>query len=138
MYRSEFCDVDYNKELNIVFVTWKKFCCGDDYRNPLLYALDIMRKNHDCQYVADTRAGFENEKADNQWLFDVFLSEATKTSCKMIFFIIDKSNSLKEELEGQSVELGKLFDVHYCFSLDEVKSILDIHRAILYKMKSKK
>ena len=75
MYRSEFCDVDYNQELNIVFVTWKRFCCGDDYRKPLLYALNIMRENHGCQYVADTRAGFKNEKADNQWLFDVFLPE---------------------------------------------------------------
>jgi hypothetical protein len=29
------------------------------------------------------------------------------------------------ELEGQSVELRKKFDVHYCFGLDEVKLILD-------------
>ena len=128
MYRSEFCDVDYNEELNIVFVTWKKFCCKDDKRNPLLYALEIMKKNDGCQYVADTRNGFEDETADTQWLFDVFLPEAAKTSCKMIFFIIDKNNSLKEELEGQAAELKKLFDVYYCYGLDEVKNILGRHR----------
>jgi len=33
-------------------------------------------------------------------------------------------NNRKEELEGQSVELKKKFDVHYCLGLDEVKSVL--------------
>jgi len=124
MYRSEFCDVEYNEELNIVLTTWKKFCCKDDYRNPLLYALEIMRKNDGCQYVADTRTGFENELADTEWLFNDFLPKAAETSCKMIFFIIDKNNKLKEELESQSATLEKLFDVYYCFGLDEVESIL--------------
>ena len=128
MYKSEFCDVYYNEELNIVFVAWKKFCRKENYRKPLLYALEIMRENNGCQYVADTKNGFKNEAADTQWLFDVFLSKAAKTSCKMIFFIVDKNNSLKEELEGQSAELKKLFDVHYCFGLDEVKVLLDIYR----------
>lgn len=130
MYQSEFCDVNYNEELNIVFVKWKKFCCQEDYRNPLLHAIDIM-KNHDgCHYVADTRDGFENENADTQWVFDVFLPQTALTTCKKIFFIINEDNTLKEELVGQSAELGKLFDVHYCFGLDEVKSILDQYRAI--------
>jgi len=128
MYRSEFCDVDYSEELNIVLVTWKKFCRRNDYRNPLLHALELMRANNGCQYVADTRSGFENDPEDTQWLFDVFLPETAKTSCKMIFFIIDRDNSLKEELEGQSVELKKLFDVYYCFGLDEVKALLDKYR----------
>ena len=125
MYKSEFCDVEYNEKLNIVFVTWKKFCRHDDYRNPLLHALEIMREHDGCQYVADTRTGFEDDPADTQWIFDVFLPEAAKTSCKMIIFIIDKDNSLKEELEGQAVELKKLFDVYYCFGLDEVEGLLD-------------
>jgi len=128
MYRSEFCDVEYNEKLNIVFVTWKKFCRQDDKRNPLLHALEIMREHDGCQYVADTRNGFEDDPADTQWIFDVFMPETAKTSCKMIFFIIDKDNSLKEELEGQSVELRKLFDVYYCFGLDEVEVLLERYR----------
>ncbi len=118
MYRSDFCDVDYNEDLNIVYVTWKKFCRQDEYRNPLLHAIEIMKEHTDCQYVADTRSGFENENADTCWLFEVFLPKAAETSCKMIIFIIDRDNSLKEELQGQSSELSKLFDVYYCFGLD--------------------
>lgn len=68
VYRSEFCDADYNNEINIVFVTWKKFCRQADYRNPLLHALEILRDNYGYQYVADTRNVFENEETDTQWL----------------------------------------------------------------------
>ena len=125
MYKSEFSDVSYLGDLNVVFIEWKKFCRQDDYRNPLLYALDIMRKHKGCHYVADTRDGFENEPADTQWVFDVFLTQAALTTCKAIFFIIDNDTKLKEELEGQSVELRKQFDVHYCFGIDDVKNIIE-------------
>ena len=124
MYRSEFSDVDFLEDLNVVFVKWKKFCRQDDYRNTLLYALDIMKNHTGCHYVADTRDGFENDEADTQWVFDVFLPQAELTTCRAIFFIIDSGNSLKDELEGQSSELGKRFDIHYCFGLEDVKRIL--------------
>ena len=125
MYRSEYCDVEYLEDLNVVFVKWKKFCRQDNYRNPLLYAIDIMRTHSGCNYVADTRDGFENEQADTQWVFDVFLPQTASTTCKAVFFIIDNVNNLKEELEGQSIELRKMFDVHYCFGLAEVKTVLN-------------
>jgi len=125
MFQSEFSDVTYLEDLNVVFVKWKKFCRENDYRNPLLYALDIMKTHTGCHYVADTRDGFENEEADTQWVFDVFIPQTALTTCKAIFFIIDNDNRLKEELEGQSAQLKKQFNVHYCFGLDEVKHILE-------------
>ena len=125
MYRSEFCDVSYKKELHIAFVEWKKFCHGDDYRAPLRYAIEIMKNHSGCNYCADTRNGFENEDDDTKWVFDVFLPKVAETSCKKFFFIIDNENSLKDELEGQSAELGKQFDVHYCFGLDDIKRFTD-------------
>ena len=128
MYKSEFSDVSYLEDLNVVLVKWKKFCRQDDYRNPLLYALDIMKNHNNCHYVADTRDGFENDQADTQWLFDVFFPQTALTTCKAIFFIIDDDNKLKEELEGQSAELKKKFDVYYCFGLDEIESILKQYR----------
>ena len=125
MYKSEYCDVNYNEDLNIVFVKWKKFCFQDNYRKPLLAALEIMKNHDNCHYAADTRSGFENIKEDTEWLFKEWLPEVSKTSCKIIFFIITKDHKLKAELEGQSVELKKLFEVIYCFGLDEVKDILN-------------
>ena len=126
MYLSEFCDVNYNEKLNIVFVKWKKFCSLNYYRDPLNHALEIMKNHKNCHYVADTRDGFENEKADTEWLFSEWLPRvASQTTCEIIFFIINEDNKLKEELEGQSTELGKFFKVVYCFSLNEVKEKLN-------------
>jgi hypothetical protein len=124
MFKSEFSEVSYNEEMNVVLVKWKKFCCIDNYRKPLLYALEIIKNHKNCNYVADTRSGFENKLEDTQWLFDIWLPQVASTTCKAFFFIIDKNNKLKEELDGQSVELKKLFDVHYCFGFDEIKEIL--------------
>ena len=39
-YESEFCDVSYHEEKNLVFVEWKKYCEFDTYRKPLMVALE--------------------------------------------------------------------------------------------------
>ena len=124
MYQSEFCNVCYLPDTKVVFVEWKKFCRDKDYREPLLHAIEIMATHEDCHYVADTRNGFENEEADTQWVFNEFIPRAANAGCKYIFFIIHPDNNLKDELEGQSVELKKFFQVFACFSMDEVEQIL--------------
>ena len=113
MYLSEYCDVCYNKEYNVVYVKWKKFCSFDDYRNPLLYALDKIKK-YKCNYVADTRNGFENILEDTKWV-------AVEYGCKCIYFIIDENNSLEKELEGQKSDSEDIIQFKYISNLDEIK-----------------
>lgn len=100
MYQSEFCDVAYLPDINVVYVEWKKFCRDNDYRKPLLHAIEIMKTNENCHYVADTRNGFENEEADTLWVFNEFIPLTASTGCRYIFFIINADNNLKKELEG--------------------------------------
>ncbi len=64
MYLSEICDVKYEDKHNVVLVEWKKFCCMEDYRKPLECALDIIKDHEGCNYVADTKNGFENIPED--------------------------------------------------------------------------
>lgn len=118
MYKSEFCEVKYEENYNVVFVKWKKFCCKDDYRKPLEYALEII-KEHKCNYVADTRTGFENIPEDTKWIADYFIPKAVEYGCQCIFFIIDKNNSLKEELEGQEADSGNIIQFRYIYGLEE-------------------
>lgn len=125
MYKTEFAEVSYNSDLNVVFVKWKKFCKGNDYRKPLLFAIDIMKKYINCNYVADTTDGFENDDEDTQWVFKEFIPQVSATTCKIIFFIIRPDNNLKAELEGQSVELKKYFRVCACYDFNEIKKILE-------------
>lgn len=119
MYQSEYCEVSYNTEYNVVFVKWKKFCCKEDYRKPLEYALKII-KEYKCNYVADTRSGFENIPEDTKWVADYFMPTAVQYGCKCIYFIINKDNLLKEELEGQEADSGNLIQFKYIYGLEEI------------------
>ena len=119
-YTSEFCEVAYKPDYNVVFVKWKKFCCNEHYRAPLEYALNIIKEHENCDYVADTRSGFENIPEDTQWVADYFMPKAVEYGCKCIYFIIDENNSLKEELEGQASDSSDIIAFKYIYSLEEV------------------
>lgn len=121
MYLSEYCDVNYNETYNIVFVKWKKFCCMEDYRKPLKFALDII-KQYKCDYVADTRDGFENIPEDTKWVADYFMPKAAEYGCRCIYFIIDENNTLKDELEGQQKDSQELVQFKYIYDIDEVST----------------
>ena len=121
MYLSEYCDVNYNETYNIVFVKWKKFCCMEDYRKPLKFALDII-KQYKCDYVADTRDGFENIPEDTKWVADYFMPKAAEYGCKVIYFIIDENNTLKDELEGQQKDSQSLMQFKYIYDICEVST----------------
>lgn len=121
MYLSEYCDVNYNETYNIVFVKWKKFCCMEDYRKPLEFALDII-KQYKCDYVADTRNGFENIPEDTKWVADYFMPKAAEYGCRCIYFIIDENNTLKDELEGQQKDSQSLMQFKYIYDICEVST----------------
>jgi len=57
-FDSEFSNVKYMAEENIVLLTWKKFCCYDDYRNPTTFALELLKKYSNSNFVVDARNGF--------------------------------------------------------------------------------
>ena len=120
IYNSEYAEVYYVLKENVVFVKWKKYCEIDEYRKPLLKALDVI-KDHKCDYVADTRNGFIDNLLDTIWVKDYFMVKAKEYGCNTIFFIIDKNNSLKEELEGQEKDSNSILEFKYIYSIDELK-----------------
>lgn len=120
MFTSKYCDVSYNEQYNVVSVIWKSFCCGEDYRKPLEYALNIIKNNADCDYVADTRNGFEDTAEDTKWVAEVFMPKAAEYGCKCIYFIIDDSNTLKAELEGQENNSKNIISFRYIHKLEDI------------------
>ena len=120
IFLSEFCDVFYVKEKNIVLVHWKKYCELDQYRTPLECALKVIKEHPGCNYVADTRDGFEDNPLDTKWVAEYFMPKAKEYGCEIIYFIIDKNNSLKEELEGQEKDSSALLKFRYVYGLEEI------------------
>ena len=120
VYLSEFSDVFYVNEKNVVLVHWKKYCELERYREPLMKALEVIRDHEGCEYVADTREGFEDNPLDTKWVAEYFMPKAKEYGCSTIYFIIDKGNSLKEELEGQEKDSSSILEFRYIYGIDEI------------------
>ena len=120
IYLSECSDVFYLEDKNVVLVHWKKYCELEQYRKPLEAALQTIRENSGCNYVADTRDGFEDNPLDTKWVAEYFMPKAKEYGCRVIFFITDRDNSLKEEVEGEEKDSASLLEFRYIYSIEEV------------------
>ena len=120
-YLSEQADVFYIASKNVVLVHWKKYCELERYREPLMKALEVIREHEGCEYVADTRDGFEDNPLDTKWVAEYFMPKAKEYGCSTIFFIIDKGNSLKEELERQEKDSSSILEFRYIYGIDEIR-----------------
>ena len=110
-FDSEFSNVKYMSEDNIVFLTWKKFCCYEDYRIPTTFALKLLGKYPNSNFVVDARNGFEDEKEDIEWGFAVLLPAMSNTDCKNVVFIMNEVNEIEEEMNMWTKEFMKYFTV---------------------------
>ncbi len=110
-FESEFCNVKYIEKDKIVFLTWKKFCCLDNYRTPTVFALELLRKYPYSNLVVDARNGFEDDKADVEWAFNYLIPEMAKTDCKYVVFIMNEVNDIEEEMDMWTREFSKYFIV---------------------------
>lgn len=110
-FDSEFCNVRYIEDDKLVLLTWKKFARINDYRKPALFALDLLRKFSDSNFVIDARRGFEDDPEDVKWGFSELLPNMAKTDCKYVVFIMEKSPSIEEEMDMWANELGKYFSL---------------------------
>ncbi len=111
MFDNEYCNVTYVEESRAVLLTWKKFSSFDNYRKPTLYALDLLRKHKNSNFVVDARNGFEDEKEDVEWAFRELLPNMAKTDCKHVIFIMNEVNEIETEMDMWSMEMSKYFIV---------------------------
>jgi len=124
-FDSEFCNVKYINEDNIVFLEWKKFCCFDDYRTPATFALELLKKYPNSNFVVDARNGFEDEKEDVEWGFSILLPAMANTNCRNVVFIMNEVNEIEEEMDMWTKEFKKYFNVKKVKSYeDAVKFIV--------------
>ncbi|MDR3594042.1 hypothetical protein [Clostridium sp.] len=118
-FDSEFSNVKYMTDDNIVLLTWKKFCCYDDYRNPTTFALELLKKYPNSNFVVDARNGFEDEKDDVEWGFSVLLPAMSSADCKNVVFIMNEVNEIEEEMDMWTKEFMKYFTVKKVTSYEE-------------------
>jgi hypothetical protein len=111
MYITEYCEVKYLENENAISCQWKKFCKGDDYRDPFRYGANLIEKYHPNIWITDTTNGFENDEVDTQWLLEEFVPKMIESSIGKIIFIIQNGSPLMDEIMGQKKALGEFFEV---------------------------
>lgn len=127
-YSSPYCTVNYIAEENIVFLVWKQFCCGEEYRAPTLFAVDLLRRFPNSTFVTDARNGFEDSKEDVAWGFSKLLPAMAKTECKQAIFIMNQINEIEEEMDMWTKEFLKYFAVKKVTSYDEAVALIHKNR----------
>lgn len=123
-FDSEFCNVKYIGKDNIVFLTWKKFCCLDDYRKPTTFALDLLKRYTNNNFVIDARNGFEDNQSDVEWGFSFLLPEMANTDCKYIVLIMNEVTEIEEEMDMWTKEFKKYFIVNKVKNYSEAAAFI--------------
>ena len=57
---------------------------------------------------------------DEQVTIEARIYKAKEYGCSTIYFIIDKGNSLKEELEGKEKDSASILKFRYIYGIDEI------------------
>lgn len=137
---SEFCNVKYVEKDNVVLLTWKKFCCFENYRKPTTFALELLKQYPKSNFIIDARNGFEDVKEDVEWGFSVLIPQMAETDCKYVVFIMNRTHDIEEEMDMWTREFGKYFGVCRADSFENaikaIRNELLIH--VVYNIKEGK
>lgn len=120
MFENEFAKVEYLEKDNVVFHVWKKEAHYDDYRNPVMASLEMLRLHKGSIFIADATNGFEDVKEDVDWGFKYFLPELKKTGCKIWGFIMPEVSEIEGEINLWTTEIEKNFKVIRAESYDQI------------------
>lgn len=124
MLESPFCKVEFCEEEQAVRIAWKQFCCGEDYREPVRYALRLLREHPGAPLLIDARNGFEDEKADLEWGFTEFLPKLPEAGCRRVVFLMNEVNDIEEEMDLWGKEFQKYVTVSRTVSYPTAAALL--------------
>lgn len=125
-FESEYCKVDYIEDYNTVIIKWIKYCELENYRAPTGFALKLLQNYKHSNLIIDARNGFEDNEKDVEWAFEYLLPEMSRTTCKVVIFIMNQSNDIEDEMNMWEIEFKKYFKVIKTDNLD--KGVLEINR----------
>ena len=110
-FDSEFCNVRFMENDNVVLLSWKKFARINDYRRPTLFALNLLKEHSRSNFVIDARNGFEDDPEDVEWGFSQLLPSMAKTDCKCVALIMENATPIEDEMDMWTKEFEKYFKV---------------------------
>ena len=87
VFDSEFINVEYRKDDDIVLVVLKGKVIRDDFRTPMMHAADMVLR-HSCKIMAvDFGADLELSESDINWSKKILLSNLKKNGLEVLILI---------------------------------------------------
>lgn len=113
--------INYKDDLNAVLIKWKEISFGHDYRNIFSDAKEMLNNKNYSKLILDLTEGFDNELEDTEWVYKEFINSMKESSVHGVYLLINKGNSLKNEVTKEHTKWAKHFNVLTCYELSEVK-----------------
>ena len=90
VFDSEAFRLRYDGETNACVFTMKTYGQRDDFRTPVMHAIEIIRKHKSKHLIIeDSCEGLPDIKEDDlKWMKKVVLPKLQETSCEHIFFVV--------------------------------------------------
>ena len=90
VFDSEAFRLRYDGETNACVFTMKTYGVRDDFRTPVMHAIEIIRKHNSKHLIIeDSCEGLPDIKEDDlKWMKKVVLPKLQETSCEHIFFVV--------------------------------------------------
>jgi len=93
VFESEAFSLRYEEEVNACVLVLKTYSGKDDFRTPMMHALEIIKK-HDCEdFIIDGRLCLNESEADRKWMRKVMLPKLCTTKCRNLYFVVDEDKS---------------------------------------------
>lgn len=131
MYYSDFCSVEYNENENVVLLSWKQPCSGEQFREPEKYSLELLEHYQGSSLIIDVRNGFEEEKEDIEWEVSEFIPKMSQTDCKYVIFIESKEKEIKNLVKKWRKEFENYFTVLKTLSIQDAFQELNKRRKMV-------
>lgn len=122
MFESEFARTEYIAKGNAVLHVWKKEAHYDDYREPVIASLEMLRRHSGSIFIVDARNSFEDAPEDAEWVSRFFLPELKKTECRIWGFILPDISEIEGETDLRAAEIEKSFTVIRAGSYEDIIS----------------
>jgi len=111
IFESEYADVKFENELELVIITWKnRSLTFDEYKKPFLAAFEFQRKTNVENYIADIREQKLISPAFRQWFQAEALPIGIKQGLKRGAIVLD-ANVFKKYYINNILNTSKKFGI---------------------------
>lgn len=108
-YESDFATVEWNDDVKVAVLTWKKFASNDNFKTPCEKALELATSKKATKWYSDTTDLGVLKEEDTAWFMETIVGGMLKSGINKQALIVPKSVISKMGLQDagkQAEDIG--------------------------------